>query len=62
MRTRLPVHGFIALGILGLAASGCAPRAIYGDEGVQPQYSFPVTNNETPYSACLRQLANGPGN
>jgi curli biogenesis system outer membrane secretion channel CsgG len=44
--------------IAGLAAvTGCAPRAIYGEGGVQPQYSFPVTNNNTPYTACLRQLA-----
>ena len=59
MRFKLLGAGLL---MAGLAASGCAPRAIYGDDGVQPQYSFPVTNNETPYSACLRQLASGPGN
>ncbi len=30
-----------------------APR----NEGVKPTYSFPVTNNDTPYSQCLTSLA-----
>ena len=27
-----------------------------GEAGVTPTYSFPVTDNQTPYSACLREL------
>ncbi|MEZ5666509.1 MAG: CsgG/HfaB family protein [Alphaproteobacteria bacterium] len=59
MRFGLKIVGLVGL---GLVVAGCAPRAIYGDNGVQPQYSFPVTNNDTPYSACLRNLAALPGN
>jgi Uncharacterized protein involved in formation of curli polymers len=54
MQAKLCVVGLLGI---GLAAAGCAPRAIYGEGGVTPQYSFPVTNNNTPYTACLRQLA-----
>lgn len=58
MRSGLLVAGIVGV---GAAVAGCAPRAIYGENGVQPQYSFPVTNNDTPYTACLRQLAAAPG-
>ncbi len=58
MRLRLHLLGMVGV---GLALASCAPRAIYGEGGVQPQYSFPVTNNDTPYTACLRQLAALPG-
>ena len=51
---------FVVVGAI-MAVAGCAPRAIYGENGVQPQYSFPVTNNDTPYTACLQQLAAAPG-
>lgn len=35
---------------------------MYGKKGVKPEYTFPVTSNETPYSGCLRALAKIPGN
>ncbi len=44
-----------------LAVANCAPLTTGGTESVQPQYSFPVTSNDTPYSACLTQLASLPG-
>lgn len=43
----------------GLLATGCAtsPQAVYGDTGVEPLFSFPVTSNQTPYTTCLSELA-----
>jgi len=44
-------------GLCILALTGCATS--YGkvaDGGVKPAFSFPVTNNDTPYSQCLTQL------
>lgn len=40
-----------------LLTAGCAP--VYGtasNGGVTPGFSFPVTNNDTPYSQCLSGL------
>lgn len=34
----------------------------YPRDGVKPNYSFPVTSNDTPYSQCLRQLSQLNGN
>lgn len=42
-----------------LAACGTGP---YPQAGVRPNFSFPVTNNPTPYSSCLDELAQLPGN
>lgn len=44
--------------------AGCAtkPETIYGRDGVEPLYSFPVTSNETPYSSCLKELRQANGN
>lgn len=42
-----------------LAACGTGP---YPKQGVQPNFSFPVTNNDTPYSVCLEDLSQRPGN
>lgn len=45
----------LSLGLL--AASGCAPTPdTVANGGVEPSYSFPVTNNDTPYSQCLGGL------
>lgn len=44
---------------LALSACGTGP---YPSEGAKPNFSFPVTTNETPYSTCLRSLAKVPGN
>ena len=44
-------------GLCLMALVGCAPT--YGnvqDGGVKPSFSFPVTNNDTPYSQCLSGL------
>lgn len=41
--------------------SACAPNpGSYSDNRIEPMVSFPVTDNETPYSTCLRQLAGVP--
>jgi hypothetical protein len=41
-----------------LVSAACTPMVEVEDKpGVVPRVSFPVTDNETPYSACLRSLA-----
>src|SRR3546814_16820922 len=40
----------------------CSATAVYPEEGVKPEFSFPVTTNETPYSVCLAALSRIPGN
>lgn len=43
---------------LSALLAGCAnPREMYGERGVEPLYSFAVTDNSTPYSRCLAALA-----
>ena len=37
--------------------AACQSTGPYPSEGVSPLFSFPVTNNETPYSQCLAGLA-----
>ena len=34
---------------------------MYPKNGVRPNFSFPVTDNSTPYSQCLAELAQAPG-
>jgi curli production assembly/transport component CsgG/holdfast attachment protein HfaB len=46
---------------LAFALAGCG-SGIYPSNGVTPNFSFPVTTNETPYSQCLTGLAKIPGN
>lgn len=36
--------------------SGCGMSMAPLNEGVKPAYSYPVTNNDTPYSQCLSDL------
>lgn len=43
------------LGAIGIA--GCSPQEFHGRKGVEPLYSFPVTDNSTPYSRCLADLS-----
>ncbi|WP_119165130.1 CsgG/HfaB family protein [Algihabitans albus] len=58
-----------ALGKLGTAAAvagalllaGCSTGP-YPNNGVEPTFSFPVTDNQTPYSTCLGTLRDLPGN
>jgi curli production assembly/transport component CsgG/holdfast attachment protein HfaB len=40
--------------------AGCAAGP-YPTEGVKPAFSFPVTNNDTPYTQCLASLRRLPG-
>lgn len=50
---------------IGLSASflaGCAAMPGASSSGVTPTYSFPVTDNDTPYSQCLGDLRNTPAN
>ncbi|CAA7625152.1 CsgG/HfaB family protein [Magnetospirillum sp. UT-4] len=42
-----------------LALGGCAPGI--ATKGVEPAFSAPVTNNDTPYSRCLASLGQQPG-
>jgi curli production assembly/transport component CsgG/holdfast attachment protein HfaB len=50
-----------ALTVTSLAA--CAPGpGSYSQNRIDPMVSFPVTDNETPYSACLRLLKDVPAN
>jgi len=48
--------------VTALALSACGGPGLYPDNGVKPNFSFPVTSNETPYSTCLRSLGSIPGN
>lgn len=47
---------------IALALAGCSSPGVFGNKGIDPMYSFPVTNNETPYSQCLSDLGAVPGN
>lgn len=47
--------------LLPVALAACGAQQIYGGKGVQPTFSFPVTNNDTPYTRCLADLAKLPG-
>lgn len=44
-----------------LLMAGCSTGP-YPNEGFEPTFSFPVTDNQTPYSTCLATLRNLPGN
>ncbi len=55
----LLIYVVLAMAVALLAGCGTvAPRG----EGVRPSFSFPVTNNDTPYSQCLAQLHEIPAN
>lgn len=50
-------HNLAACAAIIGVLSGCSPSLMAPlNEGVQPNYSFPVTNNDTPYSQCLSSL------
>src|SRR5688500_7053869 len=51
----------VGLCSLIVALSSCSAQDIYGSKGVTPTFSFPVTNNDTPYPRCLGDLAKVPG-
>ena len=40
--------------------SSCAPMTDLNSGGVRPNYSYAVTNNDTPYSQCLEDLKSIP--
>ncbi|MEW5727881.1 MAG: CsgG/HfaB family protein [Pseudomonadota bacterium] len=42
-----------------LALGGCAPGVV--SSNVEPAFSAPVTNNDTPYTRCLTALSKLPG-
>jgi len=44
-----------------LLVAGCATGP-YPSKGIEPTFSFPVTDNQTPYSTCLGGLRDVPGN
>lgn len=50
----------LASALLGL--TGCAGSGPYPANGVVPLTGFPVTDNQTPYSRCLADLAAIPAN
>ncbi|WP_366653562.1 CsgG/HfaB family protein [Fodinicurvata sp. EGI_FJ10296] len=41
--------------------TGCAATVATDSNGHEPSYSFPVTSNYTPYTECLAQLSELPG-
>lgn len=47
--------------LLSAALGACSAQGTYGSKGVKPTFSFPVTNNDTPYTRCLADLAKVPG-
>ncbi len=47
--------------LMSSAVGACSAQDIYGSKGVKPTFSFPVTNNDTPYTRCLGDLAKVPG-
>jgi len=49
------------LSVAALALSACS-HGPYPANGVKPAFSFPVTNNDTPYSRCLAELGAVPAN
>ena len=55
-RFRLPTIA-MTFALLG----GCAASDVYPREGVRPTLGLPVTNNDTPYSQCLRELSSFKG-
>ncbi len=57
MRARL----LISTVAVTLVLAGCA-NTPYPKDGVRPSFSFPVSNNDTPYSQCLTALSQFPGN
>lgn len=59
MRYMTPSVPTMLLLLLTACAGGTGP---YPQAGVKPLVSFPVTDNSTPYSQCLRGLAKLPGN
>lgn len=52
------------LTVFGLLLTGCAPgQTVDGKKaGVKPAFSYHVTNNDTPYSQCLKAMRNIPAN
>lgn len=49
---------FLTLTMQAFLLSGCASMAGPKSEaGIRPSFNFPVTNNDTPYSSCLQNLA-----
>jgi len=43
------------------ACANNSPRMFGSENGVEPLFSFPVTDNRTPYSSCLASLAHLQG-
>jgi len=50
------------LALCGAALTGCQPATGLEKGGVKPLSTYPVTNNDTPYSQCLKELAQLPAN
>jgi hypothetical protein len=51
----------LVIALMSSVVAACGARDIYGSKGVKPIFSFPVTNNDTPYTRCLGDLAKLPG-
>src|SRR3546814_1787660 len=48
-RFTMKARGTLLLAGLSLMLGACSATAVYPEEGVKPEFSFPVTTNETPY-------------
>ena len=47
----------LAMAMPALLLSGCASLGPSSEAGIRPAFNFPVTNNDTPYTQCLKNLA-----
>lgn len=47
----------LTLALQAVLLAGCASAGPTSKAGVRPSFNFPVTNNDTPYSQCLKGLA-----
>lgn len=47
----------LTLTMQALLLSGCAYMGPSSEAGIRPSFNFPVTNNDTPYSQCLKGLS-----
>ncbi len=47
----------LALAMQAALLTGCAMGPMSSEAGVRPSFNFPVTNNDTPYSQCLKDLS-----
>ncbi len=60
MKSKVKLSLSVGLVAASIMLSSCASNISTKGPGVRPNFSFPVTNNETPYSQCLNALRELP--